>query len=81
MKNQLSSPFKSAFGMATPEHTTEPGAVIDHNVCPVFSEPRAKGHGGVEEVFFAGVEGRNLHGSIEDKAATISTTMQSGKKK
>jgi hypothetical protein len=82
MKSQLSSPLKNAFGMAAPEHTTEPGSVVDHNACPAFaSPPRAPGHGGVPEVFFAGVVGQNFHGAIEGKAATINTTMQSGRKK
>ncbi len=80
MKSQLNSPFRSPHGTSAPHHTTEPGAVIDHNVCPVFAEPRAPGHGGVDEVFHAGVVGKNFHGSIEGAAATISTTM-SGKKK
>jgi hypothetical protein len=80
-KGQLSSPFNNPHGVATPHHTTEPGAVIDRNVCPVFEEPREKGHGGVPEVFFAGVVGKNFHGSIEGAAATISTTMRSGHKK
>lgn len=74
-KSQLSSPFKNAFGTAVPERTTEPGAVIDHNVCEPFSEPRAKGHGGVDEVFFAGVGGSNYHLREEKGAATLSTTM------
>ena len=81
MKSQLSSPFRNAFGTSAPHHTTEPGAVIDHNVCPAFTDPpRAPGHGGVPEVFFSGVVGRNYHGEIESKAAVISTTMRSGKK-
>jgi hypothetical protein len=78
---QLNSPFNNPHGVAVPHHTTEPGAVIDHNVCEYFAEPRAAGHGGVDEVFFVGVVGKNFHGSIEGAAATISTTMQSGKKK
>jgi hypothetical protein len=81
MKDQLSSPFRSPHGTTVPQHTTEPGAVIDHNACPVFASPaRAARHGGVEEVFFAGVVGKNYHGDAEKNAATISTTM-GGKKK
>ena len=80
MKDQLNSPFRSPHGTSAPKHTTEPGAVTNHNVCEYFAEPRAPGHGGVDEVFFAGVVGKNFHGAIEDKAASISTTMGSKKK-
>jgi len=80
-KGQLSSPLNNPHGTSAPHHTTEPGAVIDKNVCEYFDEPRQAGHGGVPEVFFAGVVGKNFHGSNEGSAATISTTMQSSKKK
>jgi hypothetical protein len=80
IKGQLQSPFNNPHGVAAPHHTTEPGAVIDHNVCETFSEPRAPGHGGVDEVFFVGVVGKNFHGSVSGDAALISTTMRSGKK-
>jgi hypothetical protein len=77
-KGQLNSPFNNPHGTDTPRHTTEPGAVIDRNVCEYFDEPRAPGHGGAPEVFFAGVVGKNFHGSAGKNAATISTPM--GKK-
>lgn len=80
MKDQLSSPFTNPHGKSAPKNTTEPGAVVDRNVCQHFDEPRAAGHGGVPEVFFSGVVGKNFHGDAGKNAATISTTMGSTKK-
>lgn len=77
-KGNIASPFTHQL---IPDHGDAPkkGDVVDRNVCPYFSEPRAAGHDGLPEVFFTGVKGDVHHGPIAGKAA-VSSPMGSTKK-
>ncbi len=80
-KNQLNSPFRSAFRDALPMKKDDADDLYDKNPCPYFSHPHDMGPDTIPLVFEEGVLGKRYHGAdIQANSASISTTMGGRKK-
>ena len=72
-KDKIASPFENQL-LAHPGSSPKKGDAVNHNVTPAFSQPREH-EDGEDETFFTAIDGENYYGSIEKKAAKVSTTM------
>jgi len=80
-KNQLSSPFKSAFRDSLPMKKDDADDLYDKNPCSYLSHPHDMGPDTIPLVFEEGVLGKRYHlADIQANSASISTAM-SGQKK
>jgi hypothetical protein len=76
--NQLSSPFKCAFG-TQPTAKEDKDDLFDRNPAPAFGQPRDMGPDAIPTTFEEGVLGKRYYGSSLTSEAAVSSPM--GKKR